>query len=330
MESDKRNETVCLPVPLYHSFGSVGMLKVLNHRETAVLPSPTFNAEATLKAIAEEKCTLLYGTPTMFIDVLNRPELPKTDISSLHGGIIAGAPCPISLCQRMVKELNMKDFVVCYGSTEISPVVAMSHLSESPEERCKSVGHVLDHLEMAIFDKNNQIVERGEMGEIVARGYSVMQGYFNDDEKTREAITADRWYHTGDTGFMNPDGSVVISGRSKDMIIRGGENIYPTEIEQLLHKHPEIDDVHVIGVPDQRLGEEICAWIRLATHSKLTPEKVKEFCQGKISHNKIPKYILFKKESDFPLTATGKVMKHELKKLSQHELGLEQVKSHFN
>uniref|UniRef100_A0AC35G0L8 Uncharacterized protein n=1 Tax=Panagrolaimus sp. PS1159 TaxID=55785 RepID=A0AC35G0L8_9BILA len=302
MGLSKTREIMCLPPPLYHTFGS----------------------------LIEEKATMLYGTPTMFIDILNRPELKEANLTELHGGIIAGAPCPIILCERLIKELGMNDFVVCYGSTEISPVIAMSYPNDPPEERTKCVGHVMDHCEMAIVDSEGCLVKRGDKGELLARGYSVMRGYFHDEEKTRDTISQDRWYHSGDTAYMNENGSVVISGRSKDMIIRGGENIYPTEIEQFFFKHSSIADAQVIGVPDERFGEEICAWIRLKPNCKLTEEELKEYCKGKISHNKIPRYILFKKESEFPMTATGKVMKYELRNISRRELGLDQVQSHFN
>uniref|UniRef100_A0A914Z375 Medium-chain acyl-CoA ligase ACSF2, mitochondrial n=1 Tax=Panagrolaimus superbus TaxID=310955 RepID=A0A914Z375_9BILA len=327
----KTREIMCLPPPLYHTFGcGMGVLCAINHHQTCIFPSPSFNAEATVKALIEEKATMLYGTPTMFIDILNRPELKEANLIELHGGIIAGAPCPTVLCERLIRELGMSDFVVCYGSTEISPVIAMSYTSDPPEERTKSVGHVMDHCEMAIVDSEGCLVKRGDKGELLARGYSVMRGYFHDEEKTRDSITADRWYHTGDTAYMNENGSVVISGRSKDMIIRGGENIYPTEIEFFLMKHRCVADAQVIGVPDERYGEEICVWIRLKPDCKLTEKELKEYCKGKISHNKIPKYILFKKESEFPLTATGKVMKYELRNISRKELGLDQVQSHFN
>uniref|UniRef100_A0AC34QWW6 AMP-dependent synthetase/ligase domain-containing protein n=1 Tax=Panagrolaimus sp. JU765 TaxID=591449 RepID=A0AC34QWW6_9BILA len=197
MNFDSKHEILCLPTPLYHGFGSVmGVVNAINHKQTSVFPSPSFNAEAALKAVAEEKCTVLYGTPTMFIDILNRPELPKTDISSLHGGIIAGAPCPTALCERLIKDLKMDDFVVCYGSSEVV-IVAMSYPTDTPEERCRSVGHVKDHIELAVFNKEGELVNRGEKGEVCTRGYNVMLGYFNDEEKTREAITPDKWYHTG-------------------------------------------------------------------------------------------------------------------------------------
>ncbi|KAH7720741.1 acyl-CoA synthetase family member 2 [Aphelenchoides avenae] len=331
MHFEKERTIICVPPPLYHCFGCViGTLNAVIHQQTCVFPAPKFSASAALEAIEEEKCTALYGTPTMFIDILNHPNRPHTKIDSLNAGIIAGSPCPVAMCDRLISELNLRNLAVGYGSTEISPLCTLSHLDETPHERIKSVGHVMEHVEVCVVNREGHLVKRGEKGEIMARGYSVMRGYWADEDRTREEITPDRWYHTGDIGTMNADGSVCVSGRSKDVVIRGGENIYPTEVEQFLFKHPAVADVQVIGVPDQRYGEELCAWIRLREDVKLTEEELREYCRGRIAHYKVPRYMLFKTEDEFPLTATGKVKKYKLRELSKKELGLENVQSHFN
>ncbi|KAK0411864.1 hypothetical protein QR680_005885 [Steinernema hermaphroditum] len=278
---DKKHHTICIPNPLYHCFGCVmGTLAAVIHKATCVFPSPAFNAEKAIEAIEQEKCTVLYGTPTMHIDVLGHPRRKDADVSSLHVGYISGAPCPKALCEALVNEMNLKDLVVLYGATELSPVATCSFFEDPPLERIKNVGYPMDHL---------------------------------------------------DTAVMNESGSINIVGRMKDMVIRGGENIYPAEIEQFLFKHHAVADVHIVGVPDERFGEEMCAWIRLKEgHDAITAEAIKEFCRGKIATYKIPRYILFKKEHEFPLTATGKVRKVELRELSKKDLGLQQIQSHFN
>ncbi|RCN46728.1 AMP-binding enzyme [Ancylostoma caninum] len=341
---------ICVPNPLYHCFGCVlGVLCALTHLQTCVFPAPSFEALAALQAVEEEKCepadigfsrcfasscskfdfrcTALYGTPTMFIDLLNHPEFCNYNFNSIRSGIISGAPCPATLCRRMVNEMNMKDMQVCYGTTEISPIAFMSTRDDPPEQRIKNVGHIMDHLEAAIVDKCGRILPRGEKGEVVVRGYSVMRGYWNSEEQTKEEITEDRC----DIAVMNDDGTISIVGRSKDMINRGGENIYPAEVEQFLIKHPKIEDAHVVGVPDERYGESVCAWVRLheSAVGNLTEEQIKDWCKGKISHFKIPRYILFKKEHEFPLTVSGKVKKFEIREKSKIALGLQQVVSHF-
>ncbi|CAJ0582008.1 unnamed protein product, partial [Mesorhabditis spiculigera] len=329
----EKRTIICIPNPLYHCFGCVmGVLAALVHTQTCVFPAPSFEALAALQAVHEEGCTALYGTPTMFIDMLNHPDYNKYDYSTIRSGFIAGAPCPITLCQRLVTDMNMVDMQVCYGTTETSPVSFMSIREDPPERRIRSVGHVMDHLESALVDKQGQIVGRGDKGEVIVRGYSVMRSYWNDEEKSRQEITADRWYHTGDIGVMHDDGTVSIVGRSKDMIVRGGENIYPTEVEQFLFKHPKVEDVHIVGVPDERYGEVVCAWIRLheSAVGRVTEQELKDYCKGKIAHFKVPRYILFKTEKDFPLTVTGKVKKFEIRERSKVELGLQQVISHFN
>ncbi|PAV88172.1 hypothetical protein WR25_19746 [Diploscapter pachys] len=323
---------ICVPNPLYHCFGCVmGILSAMTHQQTCVFPAPSFEPLAALQAVDEEKCTALYGTPTMFIDMLSHPEYPKYNYESIRSGFIAGAPCPITLCRRLVNELNMHDMQVCYGTTETSPVSFMSIRDDPPEQRIKSVGHIMDHLEAAVIDKQGRVVPRGEKGEVVVRGYSVMRCYWNGEEQTKKEITEDRWYHTGDIAVMHENGTISIVGRSKDMIVRGGENIYPTEVEHFLLKHHKLADVHIVGVPDERFGEAVCAWVRLKPQAEqTTEEEIKEWCKGKIAHFKIPRYILFKKEHQFPMTVTGKVKKFELREMSKIELGLQQVVSHFN
>ncbi|CAI4223220.1 unnamed protein product [Auanema sp. JU1783] len=328
----ERKTIICIPNPLYHCFGCVlGVLAALVHLQSCVFPAPSFEALAALQAVDEEKCTALYGTPTMFIDMLNHADYKQYNYDSIRSGFIAGAPCPITLCRRLVTEMHMYDMQVCYGTTETSPVSFMSVREDHPEQRIKSVGHVMDHLEAAIVDKRGCIVPRGEKGEVIVRGYSVMRCYWNSEEQTKKEITEDRWYHTGDIAVMHDNGTISIVGRSKDMIVRGGENIYPTEVEQFLFKHPRIEDAHIVGVPDERYGEVVCAWIRIneTYEVEISEEQIKEWCKGKIAHFKIPRYILFKKEHEFPLTVTGKVKKFEIREQSKIELGLQQVVSHF-
>ncbi|CAD6193843.1 unnamed protein product [Caenorhabditis auriculariae] len=328
-----RKTIICIPNPLYHCFGCVmGVLAALTHLQTCVFPAPSFESLAALQAVDEEKCTALYGTPTMFIDMLNNSEYHKYNYDSIRSGFIAGAPCPITLCRRLVQEMHMNDMQVCYGTTETSPVSFMSIREDPPEMRIKSVGHIMDHLEAAIIDKRGRVLPRGEKGEVIVRGYSVMRFYWNSEEQTKKEITEDRWYHTGDIAVMHDNGTISIVGRSRDMIVRGGENIYPTEVEQFLFKHPNIEDVHIVGVPDERYGEAVCCWVRLheSAVDKVSEDDIKEWCKGKIAHFKIPRYVLFKKEHEFPLTVTGKVKKFEIREQSKIELGLQQVVSHFS
>ncbi|KAK0412027.1 hypothetical protein QR680_005989 [Steinernema hermaphroditum] len=327
----EKRTIICIPNPLYHCFGCVmGSLCAVIHHQTCVFPAPSFEAHAALKAVHEERCTALYGTPTMYIDMLNHPNYSDYDYSSMHSGFVAGAPCPIALCQRLVTELGMKDLQVCYGTTETSPVSYMSIRRDAPEDRIKSVGHIMDHLESCVVDRDGKILPRGERGEVLVRGYSVMRCYWDNEEQTKNEITPDRWYHTGDIGVMNEDGTLAIVGRSKDMIVRGGENVYPTEIEQFLFKHPKIEDVQIIGVPDERFGEAVCAWIRLREGAQITERDIQDHCKGKIAHFKIPKYVLFKKEDAFPRTVTGKIQKFIMREVSKKELGLENIASHFS
>ncbi|CAD5220847.1 unnamed protein product [Bursaphelenchus xylophilus] len=321
MGYDKGCISLCLPCPLYHCFGVVmGLIASAFYKQTCVFPSPWFDPGAVIASVKAEKCNVIYGTPTMFVDILSHPDYTPADMQSLKKGIMAGSPCPEALCNRLVEEIGMDEIAIAYGGTELSPLATFSKLTEPPLERIKSVGYAFSHCEVCIVDDKGQIVERDEKGEVLARGYNVMKGYWGDDEATKQAVDKDGWYHTGDIGLMRENGSIVICGRIKEMIIRGGENIYPAEIEAYIFKHPSISIVQVVGIPDARYGEEICAVIVLKKGHHLTEKEVREFCTGKISHYKIPKFILFKEESFLPLTATGKVMKNVLSKSCQEEL----------
>jgi fatty-acyl-CoA synthase len=316
-------DRVCIPVPFYHCFGMVmGNLACSVYGATMVIPSPTFDAQAVLKAVNDERCTSLYGVPTMFIAALGDPTLADLDVSSLRTGIMAGSPCPIEVMRGVIDELGMDEVTIAYGMTETSPVSTQTGAEDSVEHRVSTVGRVLPHVESKITDpETGEIVQRGERGEYLTRGYHVMLGYWNDPGKTAEAIDADGWMHSGDLATMDEDGYVNIVGRIKDMIIRGGENIYPREIEEFLYTHPSIIDAQVIGVPDDKYGEELMAWVQLASGEKMTADDLKDFCKGQIAHFKIPRYVKF--VADFPMTVTGKVRKVEMRDTSIAELGLE-------
>lgn len=312
---------ICVSVPLYHCMGNVfGSLSILTHGACAVFPAPTFNAEACLLAIHNEKCTSVYGTPTMFVDMLHHPNFSSYEYTSLKTGIMAGSPCPEELVKAVVNNMNAKDFIIAYGCTETSPAITTSCFGDSLSARATSVGCALDHVEVKVINTDNRIVPVGVAGEICARGYLTMIGYWGDEVKTREVLDSEGWYHTGDQVVMYENGYVQVVGRIKDMIIRGGENIYPREIEEFLHTHPLVAEVHVVGVPDARLGEEVCAWIRLKDGASLTPDDVKAYCKGEISHFKIPRYIKF--VTVFPTTVTGKIQKFVIKQYMVDELRL--------
>uniref|UniRef100_A0A1I7SL82 Medium-chain acyl-CoA ligase ACSF2, mitochondrial n=1 Tax=Bursaphelenchus xylophilus TaxID=6326 RepID=A0A1I7SL82_BURXY len=317
-----QNTKLCLPNPLFHCFGCViGTLTVPMLGGGVYFPASWFNAAKVAEMIQEHKCTALYGTPTMFVDVLNHAKINKLDISSAKKGVIGGSPCPITLCQQLV-EAGMTELCPCYGTTEMSSAVTLARYQDDPLERVKNVGYVLPHSEIAIMDNRGRVVPRGEQGEIWVRSFGVMRHYYDEPGETAKAISEDRWYHTGDMGYMNDDGAVVISGRLREMIIRGGENIYPAEIEQFLFKHPSILNAYVVGIPDERWGEEVCAVIRLREGEKpLSEQDVKDFCRGKISHYKVPQYVLFKDESFIPMTPSGKVRKFMLTESCRKELG---------
>ncbi|HEV3054986.1 MAG TPA: AMP-binding protein, partial [Solirubrobacteraceae bacterium] len=318
-------DRVCIPVPLYHCFGMVmGNLGCTNYGSCMVYPADTFDPEATLAACAQERCTSLYGVPTMFIAQLDHPDFPRYDLGSLRTGIMAGSPCPIEVMKRVDSDMGISEIVIAFGMTETSPVSTQTRPDDTLEHRCGTVGQVMPHTEIKIVDPaSGRIQRRGEPGEFLARGYLVMRGYWNDPERTSHAIDDGRWMHTGDLATMDEDGYVRIVGRIKDMIIRGGENVYPREIEEFLYTHPEIADVQVIGVPDERYGEELMAWVIARPNSELTEDGIREFCKGKIAHYKIPRYVKFVDE--FPMTVTGKVQKFKMRETAIDELGLAQA-----
>jgi fatty-acyl-CoA synthase len=319
-------DRLCIPVPLYHCFGMVmGNLGCLTHGSTMVYPAEAFDPLATLQAIAEERCTALYGVPTMFIAQLDHPEFAKFDLKSLRTGIMAGSPCPIEVMKKVQSQMNMGEVTIAYGMTETSPVSTQCATDDPVERRVSTVGQVLPHIEIKIVDPEGKAVPRGATGEFCTRGYSVMKGYWNDAEKTRDAIDEAGWMRTGDLATMDAEGYVNIVGRLKDMVIRGGENVYPREIEEFLYSHPKIQDVQVIGVPDPRYGEEICAWIKLKAGQSATAEEIREFCKGQIAHYKIPRYIEFVPE--FPMTITGKIQKFVMREQTIEKLGLKAEKT---
>jgi len=313
-------DRLCIPVPLYHCFGMVmGNLGCLTHGATMIYPSDAFDPLACLETIEQEKCTALYGVPTMFIAQLDHPDFKKFDLSSLRTGIMAGSPCPMEVMKRVINEMNMSQVTIAYGMTETSPVSFQSAVDDPIEKRVSTVGRIQPHLEVKIVDLDGRVVPRGTPGELLTRGYSVMLGYWGDEEKTREAIDSARWMHTGDQAVIDDEGYCSIVGRIKDMVIRGGENIYPREIEEFLYRHPAVNDVQVIGVPDPKYGEELCAWIRLREgHEGTTEDDIRAFCKGQIAHYKIPRYIRFVDE--FPMTVTGKVQKFVMRKQMMDEL----------
>jgi fatty-acyl-CoA synthase len=317
------HDRVCLPVPLYHCFGMVmGCLAATSHGACIVLPAPGFDPVATLAAVQAERCTSLYGVPTMFIAELGHPRFGEFDLSSLRTGIMAGSPCPVEVMRRVAGEMNMSEVAICYGMTETSPVSTMTRRDDSLTRRTETVGQVMPHLEVKITDPGTGlVVRRGEPGELCTRGYSVMLGYWDEPGKTAEAVDAARWMHTGDLATMDAEGYVNIAGRIKDMVIRGGENIYPREVEEYLYTHPDIADVQVIGVPDQKYGEELMAWIVMRPGAEpLTADQVREFCSGRLAHYKVPRYVHI--VDGFPMTVTGKVRKAEMRERAVDLLGL--------
>ena len=315
-------DRVCIPVPFYHCFGMVlGNLACTTHGSAMVIPAAGFNAAATLHAVARERCTSLYGVPTMFIAELGEPDLAGYDLSSLRTGIMAGSPCPIEVMRQVVERMNMSEVTIAYGMTETSPVSTQTSAGDPLDKRVTTVGRVHPHVEIQIVDPDTgEVVPRGTGGEFRTRGYSVMLGYWNEPERTAEAIDSDGWMHTGDLAVMDDEGYVNIVGRIKDMIIRGGENVYPREVEEFLYTHPDVVEVQVIGVPDVRYGEEIMAWIQLRDGADATAADIKEFCRGTIAHYKVPRYIKF--TDAFPMTITGKIQKFKMRDTSIAELGL--------
>ncbi|HEY2504929.1 MAG TPA: AMP-binding protein [Streptosporangiaceae bacterium] len=316
-------DRVCIPVPFYHCFGMVlGNLACTTHGACIVIPAPGFDAAATLAAVQAERCTSLYGVPTMFIAELALPDFAGYDLSTLRTGIMAGSPCPVEVMKRVVSEMHMNEVTICYGMTETSPVSTQTTADDDMELRVSTVGRVHPHLEVKVIDPESGLVlPRDVPGELCTRGYSVMLGYWDEPERTAEVIDSARWMHTGDLAVMDDAGYLNIVGRIKDMVIRGGENVYPREIEEFLYTHPEIEDVQVVGVPDAKYGEELCAWVKLRPDSTLTADQVREFCVGKIAHYKVPRYVRVSEE--FPMTVTGKVQKFKMREVSVDELGLQ-------
>ena len=318
-------DRVCVPVPFYHCFGMVmGVLGCTTHGSTIVVPADAFEPDATLAAIAEERCTSVYGVPTMFIAELASPNFESFDLTSLRTGIMAGSPCPVEVMKQCIERMHMDEVTICYGMTETSPVSTQTATDDPIDKRVGTVGRVHPHVEIKIVDpESGETVERGQPGEFCTRGYSVMLGYWNDPQRTGEAVDAEGWMHTGDLAEMDVEGYVNIVGRIKDMIIRGGENVYPREIEEFLYGHPRIRDVQVIGVPDERYGEEIMAWVQTEDGAEITVEEVREFCQGKIAHYKIPRYVAV--TQDFPMTVTGKIQKFKLRDDAVERFGLQKA-----
>ncbi len=301
-------DKLCIPVPLYHCFGMVlAVLACVSHGATMVFPGAAFEPEQTLQTVQEEQCTALHGVPTMFITELDHPNFGKFDLSSLRTGIMAGAPCPVEIMKRVISEMHMQDILIAYGQTELSPINNMTLPDDSLERRTETVGRAMPWVEIKIVDEAGHVVPVGQKGEICTRGYSVMQGYWNDPEKTAEMIDTSGWLHSGDIATMDASGYVRIVGRIKDMIIRGGENIYPREVEEFLYQHPAISEVQVFGIPDEKMGEEVCAWIQLNDGAQLTADEVKTYCKEQITHFKVPRHIQF--VSEYPMTVTGKIQK---------------------
>ena len=307
-------DRICLPVPFYHCFGMVmGNLAATSHGSCMVIPAPSFEPAATLQAVQDERCTSLYGVPTMFIGELGLADFASYDVSSLRTGIMAGSPCPVEVMKRVVAEMNMSEVAICYGMTETSPVSTMTRVDDDLARRTETVGRVMPHIEVKVVDPaDGRTVPRGEPGELCTRGTSVMLGYWEQPDKTAEAIDAARWMHTGDLATMDEEGYVSVVGRIKDMVIRGGENVYPREIEEFLYTHPAVADVQVIGVPDAKYGEELMAWVILKPgQDAITADDVRAFCDGKLAHYKIPRYLHVVEE--FPMTVTGKIRKVQMR-----------------
>jgi fatty-acyl-CoA synthase len=314
-------DRLCIPVPLYHCFGMVmGNLSCLVHGSAMVYPAEAFDPRSVLEAVASERCTALHGVPTMFIAELEHPEFDRFDVSSLRTGLMAGSPCPVEVMRRVMDRMHMREVGIAYGMTETSPVSFQTACDDPIERRVSTVGRIQPHLEVKIVGTDGQTLPRGVPGELCTRGYSVMLGYWEDAERTAEAVDADGWMHTGDIGVLDAEGYGNIVGRIKDMVIRGGENIYPREVEEYLFRHPKVEDVQIVGVPDRKYGEELCAWIRLRAGETAEEGEIIDFCRGRIAHYKIPRYVRF--VDAFPMTVTGKVQKFEIRKAMMAELGL--------
>ncbi len=314
-------DRLCIPVPLYHCFGMVlGNMACVTHGASMVYPAEGFDPLLTLETVAAERCTGLHGVPTMFIAELDHPRFQEFDLSSLRTGIMAGSPCPVEVMKRVVNQMNMQQVTIAYGMTETSPVSFQSSTEDPIDRRVSTVGRIHPHVEVKVVDANGRVVPRGKPGELLTRGYSVMLGYWDDPQRTAEAIDAAGWMHTGDMATIDGEGYCNIVGRIKDMIIRGGENIYPREVEEFLFRHPKVQDIQVVGIPDEKYGEELCAWIILREGQKASEDEVRAFCDGQIAHYKVPRYIRFVDE--FPMTVTGKIQKFLIRQKMKEELGL--------
>jgi fatty-acyl-CoA synthase len=321
------DDRLCVPVPLYHCFGMVlGNLACLTHGATIVYPSDAFDPVAVLAAVQTERCTALHGVPTMFIALLDHPRFNEFDLTSLRTGIMAGSPCPIEVMKRVVADMHMAQVTIAYGMTETSPVSCQSSTDTPLNKRVSTVGLVQPHLDVKVIDpETGTTTAIGVAGELCTRGYSVMHGYWNDEAKTREAIDADHWMHTGDLATMDDEGYVNIVGRIKDLVIRGGENVYPREIEEFLYRHPKVQDVQVVGVPDKKYGEELCAWVITKPGQTATEAELREFCTGQIAHYKVPRYICF--VTEYPMTITGKIQKFKIREAMKEQLALSEEKT---
>ena len=320
------DDRLCIPVPLYHCFGMVmGNLGCLTHGSTMVYPAEAFDPLAVLQTVQDERCTALYGVPTMFIAQLDHPRFADFNLATLRTGIMAGSPCPIEVMKRVQAQMNMGQVTIAYGMTETSPVSTQSAVDDPLDRRVSTVGRVQPHLEVQIVDTQGQPVPHGTTGELCTRGYSVMSGYWGDPEKTAEAVDPQGWMHTGDLATMDAEGYVNIVGRLKDMVIRGGENVYPREVEEFLYRHPAVQDVQVVGVPDAKYGEELCAWIKLRDGATASADDIRDFCRGQIAHYKIPRHIRF--VDGFPMTITGKIQKYLMRQQSITDLGLTEQKT---
>jgi fatty-acyl-CoA synthase len=317
----RAGDRICIPVPLYHCFGMVmGNLAAITHGATMIYPGEGFDPRTTLAAVADERCTHLYGVPTMFIAELEHPDFASFDLATLRGGIMAGTSCPIEVMRKVMERMHMPEITICYGMTETSPVSFQSATDDTPERRVTTVGRIHPHLEVKIIDPEGQILPVCERGEICTRGYSVMLGYWDQADKTREVIDAAGWMHTGDLGIIDADGYCTIVGRSKDIVIRGGENIYPREVEEFLFRHPKVAGASVFAVPDPKYGEVPCAWLQPAAGETLTEAEIVAFCEGQIAHYKIPRHIRI--VAEFPMTVTGKIQKFIMRDLMMTELGM--------
>ena len=305
-------DRLCIPVPLYHCFGMVmGNLTCMTHGACAVFPDEGFDPDVVLRTVVEEKCTALHGVPTMFVAETDLPNVTEYELSTLRTGVMAGAPCPLELMHQVIDKLNMSEITIMYGQTETSPVNHMTDIDAPAEKRCGTVGRVGPYQEIKIIDESGRVVPLGDKGELCCRGYSVMQGYWDDEARTNETIDATGWLHSGDLAEMDEEGYVQIVGRIKDMIIRGGENVYPREVEEFLYTHPDIQEVQVFGIPDERYGEIVCAWVQLKQNATLNEEDVKSFCRDQITHFKVPSLVRFVDE--FPMTVTGKIQKFKMR-----------------